>query len=202
LTAWESAAIGARMMPADAVVRAALRAYDRDRGRQMRGRRDDHLLRLPHPPTAVVVANVAPAIGALHAAHGLGARVTDEVSVIARARPATCRYLAPPLTTVRMPLARLGAQAVELLLSNGSDAPISETLSEPIELVKRESTAAPPPALRLAGHGSRACLDDSASIVEFVAEAVHRVLGQPRRQRPRAQPRPPPDHPHRLPHVV
>ncbi|WP_422771103.1 LacI family DNA-binding transcriptional regulator [Plantactinospora sp. WMMC1484] len=99
------------------------------------------LLRLPQPPTAVFVANVASAIGALHAAQEHRVRVPGDVSVIAVHDLPLAAYLAPPLTTVRMPLVRLGARAVELLLGSDPDAPITETVREPIELVLRDSTA-------------------------------------------------------------
>jgi DNA-binding LacI/PurR family transcriptional regulator len=51
--------------------------------------------------------------------------------------------LVPPLTTVRMPLERLGSRAVELLLERPADADVREVVREPIELVLRESTAPP-----------------------------------------------------------
>jgi DNA-binding LacI/PurR family transcriptional regulator len=42
-----------------------------------------------------------------------------------------------------MPLRELGARAIELLLSAEPSAPITEVVASPIELVVRESTAAP-----------------------------------------------------------
>lgn len=101
------------------------------------------LLRAADPPTAVFVANVASAIGALHAAYEARIRIPDEVSVIAIHDLALAARLVPPLTTVRMPLDLLGARAVELLLGEEPEAKIAETVREPIELVVRESTAAP-----------------------------------------------------------
>jgi LacI family transcriptional regulator len=49
--------------------------------------------------------------------------------------------LVPPLTTVRMPLAGLGALAVELLLGRPADSEIHEVVRDPIDPVIRESTA-------------------------------------------------------------
>lgn len=103
------------------------------------------LLELDDPPTAVVVANMAAAIGALSAARGLGVAVPDDVSVVAIHDSALSGYLAPPLTSVRMPLEALGRRAVELLVSLPFEAPIEEIVSGPIELAVRESTAAPRP---------------------------------------------------------
>jgi LacI family transcriptional regulator len=103
------------------------------------------LLARADPPTAVVVANMAAAIGALSAARGHGIAVPDDVSVVAIHDSALSGYLAPPLTTVRMPLDALGRRAVELLVTQPFEAPIEEIVSGPIELVVRESTAPPRP---------------------------------------------------------
>lgn len=112
------------------------------------------LLRRPHPPTAVVAANIASAVGALHAAHELGYRVPDDVSVICIHDLVLAAHLVPPLTTVRMPLQELGARAVDLLLSRPSEDDVREVLKGPIELVVRKSTAGPP-ASGASGRASR-----------------------------------------------
>ena len=52
-------------------------------------------------------------------------------------------HLVPALTTVRMPLEELGRRALELLAQRGPDEPITEVVTEPVELVVRESTAPP-----------------------------------------------------------
>ena len=101
------------------------------------------LLGLPEPPTAVVTANVASAIGTLHAAHRLGVRVPEDLSVIAVHDIPLAANLVPPLTTVRTPLERLGERAVELLLTTPSDSPACEVVGQPMALVLRESTAPP-----------------------------------------------------------
>ena len=101
------------------------------------------LLSLPNPPTAVFVANVASAVGALHAAHALGTSIPGELSVIALHDIPLASHLVPGLTTVRMPLAELGRRAVELLSRRGAEEDITEVVTEPVELVVRQSTAAP-----------------------------------------------------------
>lgn len=53
-------------------------------------------------------------------------------------------HLVPPLTTVRMPLRRLGARAAHLLLATDPDTVIQEVVSDPIELTVRASTSPPP----------------------------------------------------------
>jgi LacI family transcriptional regulator len=102
------------------------------------------LLAGPNPPTAVFVANVASAVGALHAAHQLGFSVPTDLSVIAMHDLPLAGHLVPALTTVRMPLDELGARALRRLAETGPDDPITEVVTEPIELVVRDSTAPPP----------------------------------------------------------
>jgi LacI family transcriptional regulator len=104
----------------------------------------ERALRMPLPPTAVVVGNTASAIGALQAAHRLGVNVPRDVSVVAIHDVPMAAHLVPPLTTVMMPLEQLGARAVELLFKRPADEDIREVVQEPIELIVRESTAPPP----------------------------------------------------------
>jgi LacI family transcriptional regulator len=102
-----------------------------------------HLLQSRTPPTAVFVATVACAIGALQAAYQLSVSIPDQVSVITVHDPDLAACLVPPLTTVRMPLHQLGARAVDLLLQKAPSDDIREVVSEPTELVVRGSTAPP-----------------------------------------------------------
>ncbi len=101
------------------------------------------LLADSRPPTAVLVANVASAIGAIYTARRAKVRVPRDLSVIAVHDLELGAYLDPPLTTIRMSLDGLGARAVELLLSTAPDADVREVVREPIELQLRESTAPP-----------------------------------------------------------
>lgn len=94
-------------------------------------------------PTAVFVANVASAIGAMSAVKQMGLRIPGDVSVVAVHDLPLAAYLDPPLTTVRMPLEELGRRGVELLATLGSDQPITEVLQGAIELVVRGSAAPP-----------------------------------------------------------
>ena len=73
------------------------------------------LLAQAERPTAVLVANVASAVGALRAAYALGLSVPADVSVIAIHDMPLASHLVPALTTVRMPLSELGCRAIELL---------------------------------------------------------------------------------------
>jgi LacI family transcriptional regulator len=102
------------------------------------------ILETTERPTAVLVANVASAMGALHTARVRGVPVPAEISVIAVHDLVVGAYLDPPLTSVRMPLEGLGRRAVTLLLERGPTEDVRETIREPIELVIRDSTAPPP----------------------------------------------------------
>jgi DNA-binding LacI/PurR family transcriptional regulator len=93
--------------------------------------------------TAVLVANVAAAIGALAAARALGVAVPAEISVVAIHDNPLAEYLAPPLTTVRLPLAELGAVGVRTLIQGRSATGGTTVVSEPTELMLRKSTCAP-----------------------------------------------------------
>jgi LacI family transcriptional regulator len=101
------------------------------------------LLAEPERPTAVLVANVASAVGALHAAHTLGLSVPEDVSVIAIHDMPLASHLVPALTTVRMPLSELGRRAIELLATSKPEDDITETVTEPVEVIVRASTAPP-----------------------------------------------------------
>ena len=96
------------------------------------------------PPTAVLVANVASAVGALHTVYTLGLSVPEDISVIAIHDIPLAGHLFPALTTVRMPLSELGRRAIELLAATSPDDDITETVTEPVEVVVRQSTAPPP----------------------------------------------------------
>jgi LacI family transcriptional regulator len=102
------------------------------------------LLAQAEPPTAVLVANVASAVGALHTAYTLGLSVPEDISVIAIHDMPLASHLVPALTTVRMPLSELGRRAIELLAATSPDDDITETVTEPVEVIVRQSTAPPP----------------------------------------------------------
>lgn len=81
---------------------------------------------LPHHPDAVFVASDTMAMGALRALRGAGLAVPGDVAVIGFDDLPSSAVSDPPLTTVRQPIRRIGAQAVETLvdiLANGSQPP-------------------------------------------------------------------------------
>jgi LacI family transcriptional regulator len=95
---------------------------------------------LPNEPDAVFVASDSMAMGALRALNETGKRVPAEVAVVGFDDMPQAATAGPPLTTVRQPIQRAGALAVEMLidiLENGVDPPRRIIL--PTELVIRES---------------------------------------------------------------
>lgn len=84
----------------------------------------ERLARLVPRPTAVFVANDAMAIGCLAALRARGLEVPRDVSLVGFDDVPNARYLTPALTTVKVPIAEVGAQAMERLLgilTNESD---------------------------------------------------------------------------------
>ncbi|KTR80951.1 LacI family transcriptional regulator, partial [Novosphingobium barchaimii] len=96
-------------------------------------------------PTAVVVANVNAAYGALAAARRLGLSVPEDLSVVAIHDAWTAEHTWPPLTTVRMPLREVGATALRAVVENlASGARADVVVTDPApNLVERASTAEP-----------------------------------------------------------
>ena len=77
-----------------------------------------NLLRLPRDqrPTAVVAGGFYMAMGALQAAHGLGLRIPEDLSIIGFDDPPAAALTAPPLSTYRQPLLTMGKSAAQHLL--------------------------------------------------------------------------------------
>lgn len=107
--------------------------------------RTTELLRLPVPPTALVVANNQMTLGALLAIRELGLRVPDDVSVIGFDDMEWAPLANPPLTAVAQPTYQMGVEAAQILLNKvggDPDGTPAQVLLEP-NLVVRESTAPP-----------------------------------------------------------
>jgi len=79
------------------------------------------LARLSPRPTAVFAANDAMAVGCLSALREVGLRVPEDVALGGFDDVPIARYLSPPLTSVRVPIARLGSRAIERLLARLAD---------------------------------------------------------------------------------
>jgi LacI family transcriptional regulator len=76
----------------------------------------ERLLELDPRPAAVFAANDAMAIGCLHALREAGVRVPEETAVAGFDDIPIARFMSPPLTSVGVPIAELGALAMERLL--------------------------------------------------------------------------------------
>jgi LacI family transcriptional regulator len=95
---------------------------------------------IPQQPDAVFIASDTMAFGALRALREAGLSVPDDVAVVGFDDLPMSSSSDPPLTTVRQPIRRVGALAVETLidiLTNGPEPPRRVTLST--ELVIRSS---------------------------------------------------------------
>ncbi len=101
------------------------------------------LLALPEPPTAIFAASDTQALGVMEAAHELGLRVPQDLSVIGYDDIEVAEYLG--LTTVRQMLFESGKRGAELLLAllrEPGREPVCET--SPTQLMIRRTTAPPP----------------------------------------------------------
>jgi LacI family xylobiose transport system transcriptional regulator len=103
------------------------------------------LLRLEHPPTAVVCGNDLQAFGVLEAARQVGRRIPEELSVVGFDDISPARWCGPALTTVRQPLEEMGATAADLVLAvAGGGPPPRNRVELATTLIVRDSTAPPP----------------------------------------------------------
>lgn len=95
-------------------------------------------------PTAVFVATIAAALGALIAAREAGVRIPRDLSVVAFHEAWIARHTWPPLTTVQLPLYKLGWQATTTLLMclNGAK-PADVVVHDPRPLLIQRSSTAP-----------------------------------------------------------
>jgi LacI family transcriptional regulator len=107
----------------------------------VRGR---ELLRLASPPTAIFAGSDQQAFGVYEAARQRGLRIPQDLSVVGFDDLPVARWVSPPLTTVRQPLAEMGRTAAQMLgeLIDGATLR-SGRVELSTELIVRESTAAP-----------------------------------------------------------
>jgi LacI family transcriptional regulator len=94
--------------------------------------------------TAIFVHSDMMALGVLSALFLAGRRVPADIAVVSCDDIPLAEYMTPPLTTVRVPLAETGRQAVDLLLRSiaGEQVPERPPLL-PVDLIVRASTAPP-----------------------------------------------------------
>ncbi|MFC7614356.1 substrate-binding domain-containing protein [Actinokineospora soli] len=97
----------------------------------------------PRPPTAIFAGNDGEALGVYQAAHSLGLRIPDDLSVVGFDDLPPAEIMIPALTTVRQPLGEMAAVAAELVVALSKGSPErARRVVLPTELVVRASTAA------------------------------------------------------------
>ncbi|MCP4590865.1 MAG: LacI family transcriptional regulator [bacterium] len=91
----------------------------------------------------VFAANDEMASGVVDAAAAAGVKVPEDLAVVGFDDTRVARMTRPPLTTVRVPMAQMGAKAIELLCSRLADpAQPADQVSLQPELIVRESCGA------------------------------------------------------------
>lgn len=102
------------------------------------------LLDMPNPPTAIFAGSDEHAFGVYEAARLRGLRIPQDLSVVGFDDLPLTRWVSPPMTTVRQPLAEMGSVAAGMLGDLIDGKPLPSTRVElSTELIVRESTAAP-----------------------------------------------------------
>jgi LacI family transcriptional regulator len=104
-------------------------------------RRGGELLDLADHPTAVFAGNDQQALGVYEAARQRGLRIPQDLSIVGFDDLPVARWVSPPLTTVRQPLAEMGRAAAEMLGNLVDGVPLrSQRVELSTELITREST--------------------------------------------------------------
>ena len=117
-----------RVLAADVVaIRAALRQW----------------LTAASPPTALMCGDDIVALAVLRECAVLGVIVPDRLSIVGCGDLSFARYATPPLSTLRVPAAMIGAAAVDQLLARLAGG-LPSAQSVPIKLVVRHSSGPAP----------------------------------------------------------
>jgi LacI family transcriptional regulator len=104
------------------------------------------LLELERPPTAIFAFSDMIAVGVMRAARARGIRIPEELSIVGFDDSAYATVIHPALTTVRQPLAEMGATATELLVRLMNEETVDTLhLERFTRLVVRETTSTPRP---------------------------------------------------------
>lgn len=105
----------------------------------------EHWLSMDNPPTAVFSASDAMAAGFISVLQRAGRSVPADCSVVGFDDIEVAAHTLPALTTIRQPRREIGRIAATTLLTLISgQAPVDPDRVLPVELVVRDSTAAPP----------------------------------------------------------
>jgi LacI family transcriptional regulator len=115
------------------------------------------LLDVDDPPTAIFAGSDEQALGVYETARQRGLRIPQDLSVVGFDDLPMARWVSPPLTTVRQPLAEMGSVAADMLGTLIDGLPLASRRVElATELVVRASTARPPDARARAGRSADA----------------------------------------------
>jgi DNA-binding LacI/PurR family transcriptional regulator len=102
------------------------------------------LLNLADPPTAIFAGNDLQALGVYQAAREARLHIPEDLSVVGFDDLPVAKWVGPPLTTIRQPLAQMAASAAHLVLALArGEQPAQTRVELATELVIRESTAPP-----------------------------------------------------------
>src|SRR5262249_2478940 len=94
--------------------------------------------------TAIYIASFMSGVGALRVFRDVGLTVPGDLSIIVSDELTLAAHTAPPLTTVDMPVTRMGEIATHMLLKPVAGEPLSNIgLPDEPRLVMRASTAPP-----------------------------------------------------------
>jgi LacI family xylobiose transport system transcriptional regulator len=101
------------------------------------------LLGRDDPPTAIFAGSDLQALGVLEAARNKGLHVPRDLSVVGYDDLQIARWSSPALTTVHQPLKEMAEEATRLVLRMRDGEPTSTRMDLGVDLVVRQSTAAP-----------------------------------------------------------
>ena len=108
--------------------------------------RGRELLQRPDRPTAIFAGNDEMASGVYGAAHELGIRIPDDLSLIGFDDAPIATRMWPAMTSVRLPVREMGWAAAEKLFTKGKEAAKAPPSEFTPALIERQSTAPPPGA--------------------------------------------------------
>ena len=101
------------------------------------------MLDLDQPPTAIFAGSDLQALGVYEAARPRGLRIPEDLSVVGYDDLRIARWVGPPLTTIRQPLAEMAETAARLLIRmvETPESALNQRIDLATSLVVRESTA-------------------------------------------------------------
>lgn len=102
------------------------------------------LMKLPQPPTCILLPDDHSCLGALQAAKQLGLRVPEDLSIAGYDGIRLTQLIQPRLTTIEQDAKRIGAQAAEFLIDRIENPRTagSELATIPVKLLEGESIGA------------------------------------------------------------